>query len=126
MFILACLNRDRPRCLHSPHLLKLKVQYFSLPLVKTHTGHNREKFSHMTEFKACLQSKQNTDYEKCLMNMLEVGFWKKYEECKGKMTWGWMTVWCEIVSIEVTRHVPHDLCTSCKVTWPLDVSKNHT
>ena len=30
----ACLNRDRPRCLHSPHLLKLKVQYFSL--VKTH------------------------------------------------------------------------------------------
>lgn len=38
----ACLNRDRPPCLHSPHLLKLKVQYFSLPLVKTHT-HTQEK-----------------------------------------------------------------------------------
>ena len=41
---------------------------------------------------------------------------EKYEECKGKMTWGWMTVWCEIhniwplnkdiMSIEVARHVP--------------------
>lgn len=35
VFSPACLNRGRPCCLHSPHLLKLKVQYFSL--VKTHT-----------------------------------------------------------------------------------------
>lgn len=30
----SCFNQDRPLLLHSPHLLKLKVQYFSLPLVK--------------------------------------------------------------------------------------------
>lgn len=32
---LTCLNRDGPCCLHSPHLLKLKVQHFSL--LTTHT-----------------------------------------------------------------------------------------
>lgn len=60
MFSPACLNSDGPHVLHSPHLLKLKVQYFSLPLVgntHTHIYIHRAEVQPYDNFKPCLQYK---------------------------------------------------------------------
>lgn len=116
----ACLNRDRPRCLHSPHLLKLKVQYFSLPLVKTHTESTQPRevqpYDKIQGLPSIKKSMKNISWTRQKTGAGKIRWGRR------KMTWGWMLVCCGIYSFG-----PSNKDTSLEVysnmyLWPLCIT----